>query len=224
MKIDSNLRLRDSVHDIVVTNDSIHIDQVCENLAKYYKIYIQPEVLHIILDRWSRRKRTNIFFPDDVSWLKYDSKDMVLISTVQNKRIILGKSRRRQEEEEIEKEKERLKKLKEQEKKLAKQQKKVQPSQQPRKSYTNMKRVGDHWEMVPVYALSADVLFGTFENINPEQMEQIREKVLTSGIISTYAAYWEEMTKAGEELGLTYTKWYMKFSPQAMINRINKPS
>jgi len=108
VKIKSNKKLRDAIHDIIIElneTDSYNLGEICNILRNKYDIYITPDLLKRLLYLWKKKKNDDIFQEYDIRWLKWDSKKKELKNNlILKNKPILGKSRRRIiKEEEIKK-------------------------------------------------------------------------------------------------------------------------
>jgi len=106
--ISSKVKLRDSVHDIVMSDlkpgEEMTCDELSEKLKEKYNIKIQYEILeHIIFIMWWKNNDFTIFREKDKKWLDV----WHYRNTIERKKRIkespLGKSRRKVKKEEDEK-------------------------------------------------------------------------------------------------------------------------
>lgn len=107
LKIKTNKKLKDAIHDIVVTldeNEFFDTGTISNILRHQYNIYITPKLLERFLTLWDQNKDSIFSFEDD-KWLSWDSTEKIIENNLsKKKRGILGKSRRklkRKEEEEF---------------------------------------------------------------------------------------------------------------------------
>lgn len=107
LKIRTNKKLRDAIHDIVVSlkeNEFLDTGTISNILRHQYNIYITPKLLERFFVLWERNK-DSIFSYDDNKWLSWDNNEKIIENNLNKERKgILGKSRRklkRKEEEEF---------------------------------------------------------------------------------------------------------------------------
>jgi len=109
MHIASKIKLRDSIHNIVMENlkpgEEMKLDELSVKLNEKFSIKISPEVLEkLLFIQWWRKDDYSIFREKDKKWLDvWPFRD-----TIERKKRIkdppLGKSRRKAKKEEEEKE------------------------------------------------------------------------------------------------------------------------
>jgi len=100
VKIKSNKKIRDAIHDIVINldkDDSYNLGEICNILRNEYKIYITPDLLNRMLYLWSKKDNNSIFLDFDKKWLLWNNKTKLIKNNFKltKKRGVLGKSRRR---------------------------------------------------------------------------------------------------------------------------------
>jgi hypothetical protein len=99
VKIKSNKKLRDAIHDIIIElneTDSYNLGEICNILRNKYDIYITPDLLNRLLYLWKKKKKDDIFQENDIRWLNWDSKKKEIKNNlILKNKSILGKSRRK---------------------------------------------------------------------------------------------------------------------------------
>jgi hypothetical protein len=102
IKVDKYRKLRDSIHDIVVSlseNEWITSEDLSKKLKKF-NINIPPKILKRLLIDFKNGK-SNILRSDDTDWLYYDEDGDAIFTTLYfEQEPVLGKGRKKAEEEE----------------------------------------------------------------------------------------------------------------------------
>jgi len=114
VKIRSDKKLRDAIHDIVVTLESdefFNIVDISNILRDEYSTFVTPKLLLRLLTLWKDDKY-GVFTRDDKTWLSWDEDEEMIENNIKKRKrpSILGKSRKRIKKEE---EKEKFKEIKE---------------------------------------------------------------------------------------------------------------
>jgi len=99
IKVRNNKKLRDAIHDIVVTlevDEYFDVSTISNILRDDFNIFLSPKLLERFIVYWNDSK-DSIFSRDDNKWLFWDSSEQFIENNLirVKKRGVLGKSRRR---------------------------------------------------------------------------------------------------------------------------------
>jgi hypothetical protein len=108
LKIKTDKKLKDAIHDIVTTlksDEFFDFGTISNILRHQYNIFITPNLLERFFILWNDNK-DSIFNKSDKKWLKWDSKEKIIQNNIKigNKKPVLAKSRKKlikKDEEEV---------------------------------------------------------------------------------------------------------------------------